>query len=119
MKNYLFLPALFFCSVLMGQSNDPQASSEKVIVDNDKMKVVEFVSSPHDGVCGEGMHHHEPHLTVVLTDAKVQVTTEDGEAQDLEVKSGTSIWFESETHSVINIGDEPAKMLLVYLKEQP
>lgn len=119
MKNYLFLPALFFCSMLMGQSDGPKASTEKVIVNNDKMKVVEFVSIPNGNVCGEGMHHHEPHLTVVLTDAKVQVTTEEGEAQDLEVKAGTSIWFESETHSVINIGDEPAKMLLVYLKEQP
>lgn len=118
MKYYMFLPALLFCSMVMGQSNDSKESSEKVIVDNDKMKVVEFVSSPHGDVCGEGMHHHEPHLTVVLTDAKVQVTSEEGEAQDLEVKSGTSIWFESETHSVINIGDEPAKMLLVYLKEQ-
>ncbi len=63
------------------------------------------------------MHHHEPHLTVLLTDAKVRITPEEGESQIVEVKSGTSIWFESETHSVINLGDQPTKMVLVYLKE--
>lgn len=118
MKCLLFVSLLFSCTITMGQNPVSDESGEKVIVENDKMKVVEFLSQPQSDVCGMGMHHHEPHLTVVLTDAKVKITPENGEPQEIEVKSGTSIWFDAaETHSVTNLGEEPTKMILVYLKE--
>ncbi len=117
MKNLLFLSLLFFCSSLLAQNLESSELGEKVILDNEKMRVIEHFSMPTSDVCGEGMHHHEPHLTVLLTDAKVRITPKEGESQIVEVKSGTSIWFESETHSVINLGDQPTKMILVYLKE--
>jgi oxalate decarboxylase/phosphoglucose isomerase-like protein (cupin superfamily) len=117
MKYFLYLPVLFLSSLLMGQSDKTFGSNEKVIIDNDKLKVIEYFSMPQGNVCGEGMHYHEPHLTVVLSDAKVLITPENGESQTVEVKSGASIWFDSETHSVINTGDKPTRMLLVYVKE--
>lgn len=117
MKYLLFLTLMFFCGTLSAQNTQPVEPGEKVILDNDKMRVVEHVSMPNGDVCGEGMHHHGPHLTVLLSDAKVRITPQDGEPQIVEVKSGTSLWFESETHSVINLGDQPTRMILVYLKE--
>ena len=118
MKYLLFVCVLFLGSILPAQNVNYDKSSEKVIIDNEKMKVVEYVSLPQGDVCGAGIHHHEPHLTVVVSDAKVKITPENGESQEVEVKSGTSLWFgASETHSVTNIGDKPTKMLLVYLKE--
>jgi len=117
MKYLLTATLVFSCYWLMGQINQEHPLGEKVILDNEKMKVVEHFSLPQGDVCGEGVHKHQPHLTVVLTDAKVQITPEGGESQKVEVKSGTSIWSESETHSVINKGDKPTKMILVYLKE--
>ncbi|MFB6340134.1 cupin domain-containing protein [Saccharicrinis sp. FJH62] len=118
MKSLLFISLVFFCGTLLAQSNDSSEPGEKVIVDNDKIKVVEHISQPKGDVCGLGMHHHEPHLTIVLTDSKVRITPENGEPQDIEVKSGASIWFDAaETHSVVNTGDQPTKMILVYLKE--
>lgn len=116
MKYLLFLPLLFLSTVLLGQDFKSVESGEKVVLDNDKLKVIEYYSMPQDNVCGKGMHHHEPHMTVVLSDAKVQITSGNGESQTVEVKSGTTIWFDSETHAVINVGDEPTRMLLVYLK---
>ena len=117
MKNLLFLSVLLFCGTVLAQNQVSFESGEKVILDNDKMKVVEHTSYPQGDVCGEGMHHHDPHLTVVISDAKVKITPEEGEPQIVEVKSGTSIWFESDTHSVVNVGDKPTKMILIYLKE--
>lgn len=118
MKYLLFLPMLFFCSITMGQNVVSDEPGEKVILENDKMKVVEHYSLPQGDVCGIGMHHHEPHLTIVLTDAHVQITPKNGDPLEVEVKSGTPIWTDAaETHSVINLGDQPTKMLLVYLKE--
>ena len=118
MKYLLLIAALSVSSFSMGQNLIPDQSGEKILVDNDKMKVVEHISQPEGDVCGLGMHHHEPHLTIVLTNSKVQITPEHGDTQDLEVQSGTTIWFDTaETHSVINSGDQPTKMILVYLKE--
>ena len=118
MKYLVFVCALFLGSMLSAQNVNYDESSEKVIVDNDKLKVIEYVSLPEGDVCGEGKHHHEPHLTVVISDAKVRITPESDESQEVEVKSGTSVWFgNAETHSVTNMGDKPTKMLLVYVKE--
>ena len=117
MKNFLYLPMLFLSSVLLGQNYISNEPGEKVILDNDQLKVIEHISMPQGDVCGVGMHHHEPHLTVVLSDAKVQITSENGESQVIEANAGLTIWSESETHSVINKGDKPTKMLLVYVKE--
>ncbi len=44
------------------------------------MRVLEFVSRPGMGVCGNGMHSHPAHLTVALSEAKVRVTLPDGRA---------------------------------------
>jgi mannose-6-phosphate isomerase-like protein (cupin superfamily) len=118
MRNLMFLPMLLLYAVSIGQNPVTNEPGEKVIIDNEKMKVVEHVSQPKGDVCGVGMHHHEPHLTIVLTDSKVRITPENGQPQEMEVKSGTSIWFDAaETHSASNIGDQPTKMILVYLKE--
>lgn len=117
MKNLLVLTLLFACGSILAQNAESHESWEKVILENDKLKVIEHFGLPSGDVCGEGMHHHEPHLTVLLSDAKVQITPEEGESQIVELKSGTSIWFEAETHSVTNLGNKSTKMILVYLKE--
>ncbi|MGB3802192.1 MAG: hypothetical protein WA952_20385 [Lewinella sp.] len=117
MKSFLLAVALFSFISLMGQSSASESGGEQIVIDNDKMTVVEFTGLPQGDVCGKGMHHHEPHLTVILTDATVQMTSKDGESQEVEVPAGSSIWFGAETHSVINTGDEPTKMILVYPKE--
>jgi len=118
MKYLLLFPMMLLSIIATGQNPVANEPEEKVIIDNDEMKVVEHISQPKGDVCGLGMHHHEPHLTIVLTDAKIRITPENGESQEIEVKSGTSIWFDAvETHSVANIGGQPTKMILVYLKE--
>ena len=110
----LFAAGLF----LNGIAKDPvrAENSEQVVVDNDKVRVVEFVSTPGKDVCGAGMHSHDAHLTIVLTDGKVKITTKEGESQELELKSGTSIWFDPDTHKAVNSGSTELKVLLVYLK---
>ncbi|MEL0456965.1 cupin domain-containing protein [Flavobacteriaceae bacterium SZ-1-7] len=118
MRHLFILSLVFLCGTLAAQNQETPESGEKVIIDNDKIKVIEHFSLPQGDVCGLGMHYHEPHLTIVLTDAKVKITPENGDAQEIEVESGTSIWFgDADTHAVINSGDQPTKMILVYLKE--
>ena len=87
------------------------------MLDNDKMKVVKYVGNPQEEVCGSGMHFHDAHLTVALTDAKVLITETDGTTQEVEIPAEAAIWFEAGTHAAINSGSSPTKFLLIYLKE--
>lgn len=110
---------LFVCSTIAfaQKTNHNQDGSGKVVLDNDKLEVVEYVGQPQGNVCGIGEHHHDAHLTVALNDAEVLLTSLEGEQQTVEIPSGAAIWFEAGTHSVKNEGNKETKFLLVYLKE--
>jgi quercetin dioxygenase-like cupin family protein len=120
----MMMRKLFLISVLllgfaaMGKSQMPVLPKDTVrmVLDNDKLQVTEYVSTPGKDVCGVGMHTHEPHLTVMLTDASILVTTPDGKSQNYDLKAGTALWFGADTHTAINNGDQEAKLLLVHLK---
>lgn len=118
MKALLFLPLFFCVSAALAQSNGNTNENGKILVDNDKVKVVEFVAAPKANVCGPGMHFHKPHLTVALTNAKVLITTPGGKKREAEIPANAALWFDAGTHTAINTGDAETKLLLVYLKEQ-
>lgn len=87
-----------------------------VILENDKVKVTEFVSAPGGDACGKGKHSHNERLVIAITDASIKVTTEDGKTQNLDLKAGTAFWGGTETHSVVNTGNQPAKFYAVEVK---
>jgi len=66
-----------FSTKNFAQNNSITADAEKIILDNSKMKVTEFVSIPGGNVCGKNSHTHGPHLTVILTDAEVELIMPD------------------------------------------
>jgi hypothetical protein len=93
-----------------------QPRAYRVALENDKLRVLEFNSRPGMGVCGNGMHSHPAHLTVVLTDAKVRFKLPDGRTGVAENKLGDVFWSEAETHEVENISGRNSRALLVELK---
>ena len=44
-----------------------QPQSYRVVLENDRVRVLEFNAKPGMGVCGVGMHSHPAHLTVLLS----------------------------------------------------
>lgn len=109
---------LFLCSSFtFAQKSHNADGSGTIVLNNDKVEVVEFVGEPQGNVCGLGKHHHDAHLTVALSDASVLITTPDGKQQTAEIPAGAAIWFDAGTHSVINEGSRKTNLLLVYLKE--
>jgi hypothetical protein len=88
----------------------------RVVFENDKLRVLEFTGRPGLGVCGEGMHSHPAHLTVVLSDLKARVSTPDGTARDRERKLGDVFWSEAETHKVENTDRSSSRSLHIELK---
>ncbi len=118
MKQLFLFAVCFFGFAVYGKSQQHISVSDtiKVIVENDKVKVTEYVSNPGKDICGKGKHTHAPHLSILLTDAKVTVTTLDGKTQIFDLKAGAAFWSEAETHIAINSGSKIAKAYLVELK---
>ena len=94
------------------------ARSYKVVFENDRLRVLEYLSRPGLGICGRGKHSHPPHLNVLLTDAKAKVTMPDGKTFVGENKAGDVFWEDAVTHTVENIGGSGVRAYMVELKDR-
>jgi hypothetical protein len=112
----LFVVGFALVGISQSQSGNPVKDTAPVILENDKVKVTEFVSSPGGDACGTGKHRHNERLVIAITDASIKMTTEDGKTQNLELKAGTAFWGGTEMHSVVNTGKQPAKFYAVEVK---
>lgn len=90
----------------------------KVLVDNDQVRVLEYTGKPRLGVCGQGMHSHPDHVTVIMTPAKVKVTLPDGKSFVEDNKPGHVFFEPAGTHSVENIGSRESRSLLIEIKKK-
>ena len=94
-----------------------QPQAYRVVLENDRIRVLEFVSRPGTGMCGIGTHSHPAHLTVALSDAAVRVTLPNGQTINAASKIGDVMWSEAETHATENVGGADARALIVEIKD--
>jgi beta-alanine degradation protein BauB len=112
------LPALALIAPATAQdASKIQSRAYRVVLENDKLRVLEFNSKPGMGVCGSGKHSHPAHLTVALTAAKVRVKLDDGRTVVAENSPGDVFWSEAETHETENISGRNVRALIVELKD--
>jgi hypothetical protein len=97
-------------------TSDPR--SFRVVVENERVRVIEFRSRPGLGVCGQGMHYHPERVTVSLTGAKVRVTNAEGKSGVREVPPGHVSFEPAITHSTENIGGSGTRTYMIELKDQ-
>jgi hypothetical protein len=88
----------------------------RVAFENDKLRVLDFTGRPGMGICGEGMHSHPEHLTVVLSEWEGRATAPDGKSRSGARKFGEVFWSEAETHKVENTGKRSSRVLIIELK---
>jgi quercetin dioxygenase-like cupin family protein len=100
-----------------GFSSPPAAvKGEKVVLENDKVRVVEFVLEP--GV-PMGMHDHpRDRVEITITGGRVRVTAEDGKTREAEEKDGEVVFNNASKarHDVVNIGKTAVRAYHVELK---
>ncbi len=89
--------------------------SYKVVFENEQVRVLEYRSRPGLGICGQGVHSHPDHLTLLLTDAKAKVS-KDGKTFVAENKPGDIFWDPAATHSVENVGGSGTRAYIIELK---
>lgn len=89
---------------------------EKVVLENDKVRVVEFVLEPGAPM---GMHDHpRDRVEISVGGGKVRVTTPDGKTQEAEEKEGSVVFSKASParHDVVNIGSSVLRAYHVELK---
>jgi hypothetical protein len=93
-----------------------QPQNYRVAFENEKVRVLEYNGRPGMGVCGDGMHSHPAHLTVLLSAAKVRIKTPDGKVEVHDDPLGAVFWSNGERHEVENISGSNIRSLLIELK---
>jgi len=88
----------------------------RVVLENDKVRVLEFTSRPGMGICGEGMHSHPARLIIVMNGYQGRSSTPNSPAKVRQAKDGEVFWSEAVTHKVENVGKTNSRTLIVELK---
>ena len=97
-------------------ASNPRAFS--VVLENDRVRVLEFRSRPGLGICGQGMHSHPAIVTISLTGAKVRRTSADGKVTVAELAPGQVFFSEPVTHSAEVIGGADTRTYMIELKDK-
>jgi quercetin dioxygenase-like cupin family protein len=84
-----------------------------VVLENPTVRVL-HVTLPKGGKTV--IHEHPDNAVVVLTDGKIRFTGEDGQSQDVEMKTNDAMWMAGGKHRGENIGTGPIEALIVELK---
>ncbi len=88
----------------------------RVIFENDLIRVLDI--NLKAGSSSE-MHAHPAYLVYALTSCKVKFNSMEGNAGDVDIKAGETMWREAETHSAENIGGSDCRALNIEFKRSP
>ena len=119
-----FVPAVVLsASVILAGATVPASTSDKgrlekerIVLENARVRVLEYTSKPNGDVCGVGIHSHPAHLTIVLSPARDRATTVGGKPEVADMKVGDVYWSDGETHTDVNIGKTSSRVIVVELK---
>jgi hypothetical protein len=96
--------------------SDPR--SFRVVLENERVRVLEYRSGPGLGVCGQGMHYHPERVSVSLTGAKVRLMSAEGKSVVRDIPPGHVFFSPAETHATENIGGAGARTYIIELKDK-
>ena len=90
----------------------------RIVLENDHVRVLEYVSAPGAGACGAGIHYHPAHLSIYLTAARIRGIRPDGTSAVAERKPGEVAWFAAGSHGAENVGATEARILMIEVKDR-
>jgi quercetin dioxygenase-like cupin family protein len=112
----VFTTLALFCAAGTALAQDPAKvapNNYKVLLENDRVRVLEFQSKPGDKI---GMHSHPDCVLYSFSGGKTKFTYPDGKTTEREGQAGQAIWRNAETHATENVGTGELHILLVELK---
>jgi beta-alanine degradation protein BauB len=120
MRTKIFWTGVLVCVALtMALGQDPTKVEPKhyhLDFENDKVQVVSVHYGPHEKSV---LHEHPGGVVVVLTEAHLRFTDENGKTRDVYSKPGEARWYPPFKHKVENLGDTPYDAVYVGVKSKP
>ncbi|NIP38361.1 MAG: cupin domain-containing protein [Candidatus Dadabacteria bacterium] len=116
----LLIGLLSFSNSVYGEerSADPAEVSPqtyKIILDNDYIRMLEITAKPGER---DEMHSHPQSAWYAVSSSKIRLHNTDGSTKDIEVQAGTANFQDAVAmHSMENIGETDAKIVMVELKD--
>ena len=113
------IAAMVFAALMLSSAGSALAaeaatlSEEKVLLENDRVKVVEVSFKPG---AVDKMKDRSARVVYYFTDAHFVVTTPDGKTMQRDTKAGNAAWRAQDTTEVTNVGKEGVKLNVTYLK---
>lgn len=105
MRLKLLCAALVCAASVYGMAQDPTKVEPKhyhLDFENDRVQVVSVHYGPHEK---SGLHEHSGGVVVILTEAHLRFTDENGKAREIFSKPGEARWYPPFKHKVENLGD--------------
>ncbi len=115
-----FIVGVLFLFVGLGFSTnavvagDEKSNIENVLLDNDKVQVVENVRYP--GTLAP-MHTHKTYIAYFFAPCKLKFTFPDGKTNVKDIPAGKVVWSDGVTHEVEVLGDTALHTLHIQFKE--
>jgi hypothetical protein len=91
----------------------PPSSVEKVLLENEKVRVVDVTFGPG---AVDNKKDRLPRVVRYLTDAHFTVTFADGKSVQRDSMAGSAAWRAADRTEVTNTGKEDARLTVTYLK---
>jgi hypothetical protein len=113
----LLLPLAGARVIADDEGGKPLLETERVVLENARVRVIEYRSKPGGGVCGPGMHSHPAHVTIVMQPARDRVVMGQGKVQEGELQTGDVFWSDGDTHTDTNVGQTYSHLIVVELKD--
>ncbi len=86
----------------------------KLLMENDRVRVLDVRVKPGEKT---KLHSHPDRVVYVLSNHILKFISADGQAKELELKTGQVLWIEAGAHTTENTGKTEAHNLAVELKE--
>lgn len=125
MRKYLYggsiLLAVCFCAAMVlaagmtMEHKDPLTVAPdhyKVLLDNDKVRVLDFHGKAGDKVAE---HWHPDHVVYVIAGGKAKFTV-DGKVSEMDMKNGDAVFMPAQNHAAEVIGPGEVHVVIVELK---
>lgn len=99
------------------RAQDPMTAApkmyKKVILENDKIRVMQVEIAPNDTV---PWHSHPDHFAYALSDGKLEITDKGKPPVVAEIKAGEALYLPATTHMGKNTGGTTLKLVVTELK---
>jgi quercetin dioxygenase-like cupin family protein len=117
MRSKLFWAGLFVClaagTALAQDPTKVESAHYTLNFENDRVQVVSVTYGPHEK---SGLHDHPGGVVVVLTEAHLRFTDENGKVREVFAKPGEVRWYPPFKHRVENLGDTTYRAVYIGVK---